>query len=151
MLQICQKCSQSVVCRSSIPLLRLFSSSLEINGGNSDEKIKRKLEPRDHLSVKEKTSERVHNSLPQKTKSLEQKKLYNGNGKRKDIENKNEKQRAGNTAKSNDSKFETQLDVDVFIQTSLQSSNHRSISDLLRISAKVYIYVHIYMYIYIYI
>mmetsp|Transcript_8709 Transcript_8709/g.8639 ORF Transcript_8709/g.8639 Transcript_8709/m.8639 type:complete len:545 (+) Transcript_8709:268-1902(+) len=127
MLQFCQKCSPSVVCRSSIPLLRLFSSSFEINGGNCDDKRKRKWEPRDHLSVKEKMSEGVHNPLPQKTKSLEQKKIYYGN----------EKQRAGNTAKMKDSKFETQLEVDAFIQTNLQSSNNRSISDLLRISAKV--------------
>jgi hypothetical protein len=136
MLQFCQKCSSSVVCKSlvipkspkGLYFLRLFSSR-DNNGEVSDEKRVRRWVPRDHLLVNENTSERLYNPLPQETKPLEPKvkKLYNGYGK----------QRVENTYKTKDLQFETQLEVDTYIQSSLQSSNNKSISNLLRISAKV--------------
>jgi hypothetical protein len=87
----------------------------------NDKKKVRKWEPRDPLASTERTNERNRSNLPQLQQT--QTPAY--------------KQKSSGDSNQQIGRFETQHEVDIFIENNLRECTRRDISDLFRISAKV--------------
>jgi hypothetical protein len=126
---VCQKYSSSLIYKPSLISGYLesrlscqsFSSDGRKDEGVNDKNKVRKWEPRDHLASTERTNERLRSNLPQLQQT--QSPVY--------------RQKSPGDPNQQTGRFETQHEVDIFIENNLRECKRRDISDLFRISAKV--------------